>query len=393
MPDNFYTREFLEKHIAHTLSFYEGRVVDEGGGYFQGFYVDGTNFNPDFQQLVSSSRMVINFMLTGHLFKRSDLLDIGRHGLTYLDNVHWRATEEMFAYTLRDHEPEDMTQQCYAYAFVLAAHAAALKAGVTTDGSSIARLFDLAERRFWLVDKGAYADTVSLDGVMDGYRGQNSNMHMCEAMIYCYEATKETRYLERATTLAETFTQRLAGLANGWIWEHYTENFEVDWEYNKNDRTNIYRPWGFQPGHQIEWSKNLLNIHRYTPNDWMLQRARELFDGAWERSWDAEHGGLVYGFGPDDQWCDSEKYFWVQAEAIATAALLHDATGDAKYMDQYNSLWKYSWQNWVDHVHGGWWGLKITRDNKRVTEEKATPGGKCDYHSMVACMEALRVFS
>ena len=48
-------------------------------------------------------------------------------------------------------------------------------------------------------------------------------------------------------------------------------NFEIDWatwirsdphgktvaiasrcskEYNKNDPTNIYRPWGFQPGHQ-----------------------------------------------------------------------------------------------------------------------------------------------
>ena len=36
----------------------------------------------------------------------------------------------------------------------------------------------------------------------------------------------------------------------GFVWEHYTVDFEIDWEYNKNDPSNIYRPWGFQPGHQ-----------------------------------------------------------------------------------------------------------------------------------------------
>merc|ERR1719384_628771 len=139
---------------------------------------------------------------------------------------------------------------------------------------------------------------------MSSYRGQNSNMHICEAMISAYDATQEQRYLNRAKVLAETFTHRQAKLADGLIWEHYTPNFEIDWDYNKDDPKNLYRPWGFQPGHQNEWTKNLLNIYRYAPQDWLLQRARELFDTSWEVSWDEEHGGLVYGFGPDRTWCD-----------------------------------------------------------------------------------------
>merc|ERR1711862_93306 len=149
---------------------------------------------------------------------------------------------------------------------------------------------------------------------------------------------------------------------------------------------------GFQPGHQIEWTKNLLNIHRYTAKPWMLERARELFDRAFAASWDDEFGGMVYGFGPDLKWCDDDKYFWVQGESIAAAALHNAATGEDQYLERYNSLWKYSWKHFVDHEHGAWYGLKLTRDNQRCSDDKAFAGGKCDYHALVSCIEALRCF-
>lgn len=389
----FFSRDFLTSHIQDILQFYEGRVKDSAGGFLQSFHIDGTAFNTGFKQLVSSSRMVINFMLAGKLLGRQDLLDLGRHGLEYLENVHWRPEAEAYAFTIRDGEPEDMTQQAYGLAFVLAAHAAALTAGVAKDDAAIQRVYDLLERRFWLADKCAYADTISADGALSDYRGQNSNMHMCEAMIAAYEATKDVKFLQRAEALAETFTRKLAGLGGGYVWEHYTPDFAIDWDYNKDDPKNLYRPWGFQPGHQIEWTKNLLNIHRHAPSEWMLQRARELFDGSYEICWDREHGGLVYGFGPDQKWCDDDKYFWVQGESIAAAALLHQATNDDKYREQYNALWRYSWDNFVDHKFGGWYGLKLTRDNMKYDNIKAFAGGKCDYHTLVSCVEALRVFA
>ncbi|CAE7634963.1 yihS, partial [Symbiodinium necroappetens] len=299
-PDNFFSKEFLTQHIRDIIGFYQPRAVDPSGGFFQSFYIDGRKFNPEFRQIVSSSRMVINFMLAGKLLQDPKLLDIGRHGLEYIEKVHYNPAKQSYAFTVRNHKPEDMVEQAYGYAFILAAHAAARAAGVAKDNVEVGRVFDLLERKFWLPDKGAYLDTISAEGVVDNsYRGQNSNMHMCEALIAAYEATKETRYLDRAEVLAETFAAKLAAKGGGFVWEHYDVNFEIDWEYNKNDPTNIYRPWGFQPGHQIEWAKNLLNIYRHRPKFWMVNRAKELFDGAWELSWDDCHGGLVYGFGPD----------------------------------------------------------------------------------------------
>ena len=79
-PDNFFSKEFLTQHIRDIIAFYEPRVVDESGGFFQSFLIDGTAFNPGFRQIVSSTRMVINFMAAGRLLGRPELIEIGKHG-------------------------------------------------------------------------------------------------------------------------------------------------------------------------------------------------------------------------------------------------------------------------------------------------------------------------
>ncbi|MEX2320022.1 MAG: AGE family epimerase/isomerase, partial [Saccharospirillum sp.] len=153
---------------------------------------------------------------------------------------------------------------------------------------------------------------------------------------------------------------------------------------------NLYRPWGFQPGHQTEWTKLLLMLHRHDPQPRYLERAKSLFDRAWTASWDAEHGGLVYGFDPQGKWCDDDKYFWVQAESFAAAALLLQATEDEHYQDCYQQLWQYSWDHFVDHDYGAWFRV-LYRDNRNVSSEKSAAGAKCDYHTLCACLEVLRV--
>src|SRR5690606_22485206 len=220
------------------------------------------------------------------------------------------------------------------------------------------------------------------------YRGQNANMHACEAWLAAYEATGEARYLERAATLASNMTRRQAALAGDLVWEHYHSDWSVDWDYNRGDRSNIFRPWGIQPGHQIEWAKLLLILDRHAPADWYLPRARELFDRAVAMAWDARHGGLVYGNDPDGVVYDADKYFWVQAEAIATAALLARRTGQAQYRQCYVRLWSYAWEHFVDHEYGAWYRI-LGPDNRKLTDQKS-PAGKTDYHTMGACYEVLR---
>ena len=168
----------------------------------------------------------------------------------------------------------------------------------------------------------------------------------------------------------------------------------MDWDYNKGERNNLFRPWGFQPGHLAEWAKLLLILERHTDQlagggAWLVSRAQALFDAGLRNAWDHQHGGIHYGFSPDGTICDSDKYFWVQAESLAAASLLADRTGHMKYWDWYDRLWSYSWRHFVDQRHGAWFRI-LTADKRKISDEKS-PAGKTDYHTMGACYEVLRV--
>ncbi len=386
---NFYDDFFLKKHSQQILDFYDPVIIDPQGGYFQNFYDDGTTFNEGFKQLVSSTRIIVNYAIAAAALDRPDYLKTAQHGLDYVEQVHWQSESQRYAWTLQDNMPLDMTQQAYGYAFVLLAYAAARKAGVIKQDDKLNEIYQLLENRFWQKEHGLYADTLSAENVLSDYRGQNSNMHICEAMISAYEATNNVLFLTRAKTIASNICRKQAALTQGLVWEHYTTDFQPDWLYNKDDPKNLYRPWGFQPGHQTEWAKLLLQLNNYAPQTWLVEKAQQLFDDTFDKSWDKKYGGLIYAFDPQGSWCDDDKYFWVQAESFAAAALLYKATKNQKYLDHYQSLWQYSWQHFVDHRYGAWFRV-LHQDNSTYSNEKSVAGAKCDYHTLGACIEVIK---
>ena len=394
-PD-FRSEAFLREHIAHTMAFYHPHAIDPAGGFFHYYKDDGTIYDRSHRHLVSSTRFVFNYAMAAREFedKRAEYLDAARHGLRYLRDVHRDATTGGYAWTIRDGKPEDRTYHAYGVAFVLLAYSTALKAGITEVRPWMDETWELLEKRYWDAAAGLYRDEADEHWNFSDYRGQNANMHMCEAMLAAYQASDEPRYLERALTLADNMTRRQAAKADGLVWEHYDVDWNIDWKYNLDNPKHLFRPWGFQPGHQTEWAKLLLILEpllleRNREEKWLVPTAQHLFDTALDRAWDKEYGGIAYGFAPDGKVCDDDKYFWVQAESLAAAALLHARTGDAKYDEWYQKLWAYSWEHFVDHKYGAWYRI-LTRDNRKYDDEKS-PAGKVDYHTMGACYEVMEL--
>ena len=390
MPE-FRSQDFLLNHVRQTMAFYHPRCIDAAGGFFHFFRDDGTIYDRATRHLVSSTRFVFNYAMAYRHLGGQAYLDAAEHGVAYLRSAHRDPRTGGYAWVLSEGRVIDATNHCYGLAFVLLAYSHAALAGLDTR-AYMDETWDLMEARFWSPAYGLYADEATADWRTLAYRGQNANMHACEAMLAAFEASGEQRYLDRAETLANHITRRQAALAQGLIWEHYHEDWSVDWEYNKADRSNIFRPWGYQPGHLTEWAKLLLILERHAgrlrdSSHWLLPRAAALFSAALSKAWDPEFGGIYYGFAPDGTICDADKYFWVQAESFAAAALLAQRTGDAEYWAWYERIWDYSWRHFVDHQYGAWYRI-LTRDNRKYSDEKS-PAGKTDYHTMGACYEVL----
>jgi mannose/cellobiose epimerase-like protein (N-acyl-D-glucosamine 2-epimerase family) len=447
-PD-FRSADFLRRHIADTMDFYHPGCVDPAGGYFQYFCNDGSIYNTAHRHLVSSTRFVFNYAMAARHFGSTAYAEAARHGLNYLREVHRDNATGGYVWTLLDGRAEDRTNHCYGLAFVMLAYATAYKAGSEFAAQWMDETWDLLETYFWDADAGLYRDEADADFHFAPYRGQNANMHMCEAMLAAYEASGQRHYLDRALLLADHMTRRQAALANGLVWEHYDSLWNVDWEYNRDKPGHLFRPWGFQPGHQTEWAKLLLILDRHyrrqtahaaapvtlsgsptiawafstapavaspgstynpthrgipehvadsmttgpkaenPPPEWLVSTARSLFDTAVALSWDKDRGGLCYAFDPEGVICDDDKYYWVQAETLAAAALLADRTGLDEYWRWYERIWTFAWQHMVDHEHGAWYRI-LDRDNHTYSNQKS-PAGKTDYHTMGACYEILNV--
>lgn len=383
---NFQSRQFLEQHVTDILGFYEPRALDANGGFFHYFLDDGTVYNSTHRHLVSATRFVFNGAMAKRHTGRAAVADWARHGVAHLET--FRRPDGLYAWTVDNGRIEDATVMAYGQAFVLLAQAHAFSVGCAQREDVLAA-FERMNDAFFNAADSAYADEITPEGQLLDYRGQNANMHMCEACLAAYEFTGDTRYLDRAELLIERFAFDLAEKAAGLVWEHYHTNWSIDWDYNKNNPGNIFKPWGFQTGHQTEWAKLIMTAHQHRPQQRWVDRAVQLQQAAYRHGWDSQHGGLIYGFAPDLTPCDTDKYFWVQAESFASAWRLWRHTGELDFLTQYQKIWSWSWQHMVDHHHGAWFRI-LGRDGRKLENTKS-PAGKVDYHTMGACWDVLSV--
>jgi len=145
-----------------------------------------------------------------------------------------------------------------------------------------------------------FENVVPVDG---GPRQQNPHMHLLEAALAWYEATRAEPFLALALELVELFRTRLFDRVTGTLAEFFTP----DWQR--------LRPHGGQaaiePGHQFEWA-------------WLLHQAGRLLDvdiaaeaGALYR-FAAAHGGqpVIDAVTEDGRAHDQAVRLWPQTEAI-----------------------------------------------------------------------------
>jgi len=380
-PLDCFSRSSLLAEMQKIRDFYEKYSINREGGFYQSIDAQGNTVNHDYHHLVSSCRMTTNFCRTALMLDNAKDIDIVMQGLDFIESVHKREDGKGYHWSVQDGEPRDTDQYCYGYAFLVLTYANAYKAGIEGAKQNLELVKKLMDNYFWEPEIGLYADQYSLEKqALLSYRGQNANMHACEAFISAFDATGEKPYLERAFELAKNIVCTQTQTTKGLIWEHYKSDWSLDLDYNLNDPKNLYKPWGYQPGHFTEWAKLLLILNHFSPQEWLCERALFLLEKAIAVSWDEANGGLFYGFAPDGSICDDEKYFWVQAETLAALSIASSKL-DNSLSDITKALLDYVNRHFI-YPETGVWRRVLTTDNLTIDDWVALPGAKCDYHTL-----------
>jgi sulfoquinovose isomerase len=380
-------RAWLLGQAGHLLDFFEASLNPLGG--FHDLDDAGRPFPPGLppgsrpeRQLHTTTRMVHCYALA-RLMGRPGADVMIDHGMEFIWNGHRDTTHGGYFWGVGYEGPTNDTKQAYGHAFVLLAASSAKTAGHPDADRLLGDITTVLDERFWEEEHGAVAEEFTRDWKpYDTYRGQNSNMHLTEALMAAFEATGERAYLVKAERIADLIVRRRAA-ENGWrLVEHFDVRWNVDRAYSGSP---MFRPYGSTPGHWLEWARLLVQLFELggRRHDWLPEAARSLFLQAVEDGWDRQKGGFYYTIEFSGEPRIRDRYWWPCTEGIGAAHALMEATGDPVFETWYRRIWDFTAARFIDRRNGGW-HAQLDDD----LGPNADPfWGKPDiYHALQACL-------
>jgi mannose/cellobiose epimerase-like protein (N-acyl-D-glucosamine 2-epimerase family) len=377
-------RAWLFQQANDLFAFFEKNSIDPRGGFFElddeGEPLSSAGAAP--RGIHTATRMIHSFAIA-NLLGRPGADTIIDHGMHFLWNVHRDSQHGGYFWTVRRDGPVDDSKQAYGHAFVLLAASSAKVVGHPDADRLLADVSSILMERFWEAEHGAAAEQFDRNWKShETYHGQNSNMHLTEALMAAYEATSDTTYLGMAERIADLIIRRLTA-HNGWqLPEHFNATWQIDRDYSGDP---MFRPYGTTPGHWLEWSRLLVQLWQLQNRKpaWLLDAAKNLFREAVHHGWDSQAGGFYYTLELDGSPRIRDRYWWPCCEGIGAAAFLNSVDDDSFYETWYRTIWNFSATYFIDGDHGGW---------RPQLDEHLKPNtnpfyGKPDiYHALQACL-------
>lgn len=376
-------RQYLMRQSNNLFDFFQAASINKNGGFFElddeGRPLDRNN---PVRAIHATTRMVHCFAI-GSLIGRPGSDEIVDHGMRYLWEQHRDQKSGGYIWSLDENGPKDDSKQGYGHAFVLLAASSAKLVGHPLADRMLADVTDVIVRRFWDEYRGAIREEFANNwSEISTYRGQNSNMHLTEALMAAFEATGEKMYLDMAERIADLIIRQHAVPLGHRVAEHFDENWTLDKDYLGSE---MFRPAGTTPGHWLEWARLLYQLWTLGEKrlSWLTDAARQLFQQAVALGWDDVNGGFFYTLDWNNQPVMREKLWWPVAEAIGAAAFLTAYDRDDYFQTWYRKLWDYAENHVIDHQRGGW-RSELTED---LQPSSRLFVGKPDiYHALQACL-------
>jgi cellobiose epimerase len=287
-----------------------------------------------------------------------------------------------------DGSPLDAKKKIYGQAFFI--YALAEYARTAADAAALER----AREAFRRVEQFGYdrkntgyfetferdwalaADLRLSDKDLNEAKSMNTHLHLMEAYANLYRVWKDPSLAERLRQLLLNFRDHIIDREKSRLVCFFNETWEP-----RSDLISF--------GHDIEASWLLCEAAELLGDPSLTGEIRSIAvrmaEAVYRDGRDAD-GSLWYEADPSGL-VDSDKHFWVQAEAVVGFINAFQLSGDSRYLEAAAKAWSFIERRLIDRTYGDWI-YRVDRAGNPAGNEPKISEWKCPYHSGRMCIEA-----
>ena len=375
-------RELVERIIP----FWKGLRDDINGGYIGRVDFDLTRHPEADRGCILNSRILWFFSEAFRTLGDASLLDEARHAYAMLRRMTDGENGGVYWALRADGSVADSTKHTYNQGFAIYALAAYHRA--SGDAEALDRawaLRDVVERR--CRDEGGYLEAFTADwkpgsneklsenGVMAS-RTMNTLLHIMEGYTGLYEADPTPELKRNLEEILDILEKR--------IWNPARRRQEVFFDMDYNTLIDLH-----SFGHDIETSWLADRTLDDLGDAALTARIRPILLAMADQTF---HDALTdHGFANECERgvVDTNRVWWVQAEALLGFLNAWQHTGEARYERAVASQWRYIRDVLTDRREGSEWYWLVHEDGTPAEMPIVEPW-KCPYHNGRMMMEIIR---
>lgn len=384
-------KQEIQKELARILSFWEAYSLDQrNGGFIGKMDFDGTVHPEAEKGGVLNARILWTFSAAFNAGS-GESLEIAHRAYHYIHQhlrdktyggVYWSVDAQGKALSTR--------KQIYGLAFTIYGLTEYYRATNNPEVLDFAiELFERIEKYSFDPEHGGYWEAFTQDWqLLDDVRlsekdrndpkTMNTHLHIIEAYVNLYQVWSNDRVKAKIRHLLEVFEKYIIDPQTG----HMKLFFDANW--NPQSAAVSF-------GHDIEASWLLYEAAEVLHDKTLLEKwksiALRMADAAAEGF--NEDGSLNHEFDPATHHWDSHREWWVTAEGMVGYFNAFQLSGNARYLQYVEGLWKFA-KTYLINTEIGEWNWGVYDDRSPMNTEDRIGFWKCPYHNARACLEIIK---
>lgn len=383
-------QEFVDELCLNILPFWINNVIDTDNGGFVGRISGNGDKHADAPKgAILNARILWTFSAAYRLFNKPEYLETATRAKEYLLTYFWDNEQGgIFWQLAADGTPLDKKKQIYAQGFAI--YGLSEYARATGDSDALEKAVEL----YQLIEK--YSFDQNLNGYQEAFTGDwgeiadvrlsdkdanekktmNTHLHILEPYTNLYRIWPTAELKNSLRNLIELFLDKILAPSG-----HLQLFFDEQW----HNKQNI-----FSYGHDIEASWLLYEAAVVLGETDLTDRVIAVIPAIVKAASEGlqPDGSLIYEKNLATGHVDSDRHWWVQAEAVVGFWYAYRLYGREEYLEKAKDCWNYIKNNLVDRNNGEWyWSIKA--DGSINTSDDKAGFWKCPYHNGRMCMEMI----